>query len=80
MKRGTRHPQLIRFCLCGFLKNQLYLEPLLILAFREKGLSFTAIGSLIAFGAEWHLSLQPLTKAAAQQGDFSPSLFKSHHV
>lgn len=51
MKRGFTHPQLIRFCLYGFLKNQLYFEPFLILAFREKGLSFTAIGGLIAFRA-----------------------------
>ena len=43
--------QLRRFCLYGFLKNQLYFEPFLILAFREKGFSFTAIGALIAFRA-----------------------------
>lgn len=46
-----RDPQLVRFCLYGFLKNQLYFEPFLILAFREKGLSFTMIGVLIAFRA-----------------------------
>ena len=43
--------QLFRFCLYGFLKNQQYFEPFLILAFRQKGFSFAAIGSLIAFRA-----------------------------
>jgi len=38
-----------RFSLYGFLKNQQYYEPFLILAFREKGLSFFMIGILIAF-------------------------------
>ncbi|MCP3963197.1 MAG: MFS transporter, partial [bacterium] len=38
-----------RFCLYGFLKNQKYYEPFLILAFLEKGLSFFDIGLLIAF-------------------------------
>jgi MFS family permease len=38
-----------RFCLYGFLKNQLYFEPFLILIFRQKGLSFAAIGLLVAF-------------------------------
>ncbi len=37
-----------RFCLYGFLKNQRYFEPFLILAFLEWGLSFFAIGVLIA--------------------------------
>lgn len=40
---------LFRFSLYGFLKNQRYFEPFLILAFREKGLSFFQIGVLIAF-------------------------------
>lgn len=40
---------LFRFCLYGFLKNQQYCDPFLILAFREKGLSFTAIGLLFGF-------------------------------
>ena len=40
---------LFRFCLYGFLKNQQYYEPFLILAFREKGLSFLQIGALVAF-------------------------------
>ena len=40
---------LFRFCLYGFLKNQQYYDPFLILAFRQKGLSFTMIGVLYAF-------------------------------
>jgi MFS family permease len=40
---------LFRFSLYGFLKNQRYFEPFLILAFLEKGMSFFAIGTLIAF-------------------------------
>jgi len=39
---------LTRFCLYGFLKNQQYFEPFLILVFLEKGLSFFQIGLLIA--------------------------------
>lgn len=38
-----------RFCLYGFLKNQQYYDPFLILAFRDRGLSFAAIGLLIGF-------------------------------
>jgi MFS family permease len=38
-----------RFCLYGFLKNQRYFEPFIILAFLEKGLSFLDIGILIGF-------------------------------
>jgi MFS family permease len=40
---------LFRFSLYGFLKNQQYYEPFLILVFREKGLSFLQIGTLVAF-------------------------------
>lgn len=40
---------LFRFSLYGFLKNQQYYEPFLILALREKGLGFGAIGVLIGF-------------------------------
>jgi len=40
---------LARFCAYGFLKNQQYYEPFIILAFREFGLSFLQIGTLIAF-------------------------------
>ena len=42
---------LVRFCLYGFLKNQRYFEPFLVLAFMGKGLSFLAIGSLFAVEA-----------------------------
>jgi len=38
---------LFRFSLYGFLKNQRYFEPFLVLAFMEKGLSFFLIGTLI---------------------------------
>jgi len=40
---------LFRFCLYGFLKNQLYIEPFLVLAFLDRGVSFTFIGLLIGF-------------------------------
>ena len=39
---------IFRFSLYGFLKNQKYYEPFLILAFLAKGLSFFQIGLLIA--------------------------------
>ena len=38
-----------RFSLYGFLKNQRYFEPFIILFFLSQGLSFTRIGFLIAF-------------------------------
>jgi MFS family permease len=38
-----------RFSVYGFLKNQQYYVPFIILAFREYGLSFTVIGLLIGF-------------------------------
>ncbi|MDD5724098.1 MAG: MFS transporter [Syntrophales bacterium] len=40
---------LARFSLYGFLKNQRYYEPFMILLFLERGLSFTQIGILVAF-------------------------------
>jgi len=40
---------LFRFCLYGFLKNQTYFAPFLILALRQKHLSFAMIGVLIGF-------------------------------
>ena len=43
--------QTARFCLYGFLKNLQFFEPFLILAFRDKGFSFAAIGLLISFRA-----------------------------
>ena len=44
-----RIPMLFRFSLYGFLKNQQYYDPFIILAFLDKGLSFTLIGLLIGF-------------------------------
>lgn len=38
-----------KFCLYGFLKNQRYFEPFIILYFLDRGLTFTQIGFLIAF-------------------------------
>ncbi len=38
-----------RFSLYGFLKNQRYFEPFIILFFMQQGLSFTQIGILIGF-------------------------------
>jgi len=40
---------LFRFSLYGFLKNQRYFEPFLILVFLDKGLSYLQIGLLISF-------------------------------
>ncbi len=40
---------LLRFSLYGFLKNQRYFDPFLILFFRQAGLSFTTIGFLVGF-------------------------------
>lgn len=42
-------PMLGRFSLYGFLKNQQYYDPFLILAFRQMGLSFFMIGVLVGF-------------------------------
>ena len=42
---------LTRFCLYGFLKNQRYFEPFLMLAFLEQGLDFFEIGILVAIHA-----------------------------
>ena len=42
-----------RFSLYGFLKNQRYFEPFLVLAFLDKGLTFTLIGLLIAWREIW---------------------------
>ena len=40
---------LVRFSLYGFLKNQQYYEPFLLLAFLQMGLNYTIIGLLIGF-------------------------------
>ncbi|MCB1181895.1 MFS transporter [bacterium] len=39
---------IFRFSLYGFLKNQRYFEPFLVLNFLDKGLDYTAIGFLVA--------------------------------
>ena len=39
---------LSRFCAYGFLKNQRYFEPFLVLAFLDKGIDFFEIGLLVA--------------------------------
>ena len=39
---------LFRFCLYGFLKNQRYFEPFLMLVFLQQGLSYFVIGLLVA--------------------------------
>lgn len=44
---------LTRFSLYGFLKNQKYYEPFIILALRDKGLSFLMIGLLVGFRQVW---------------------------
>ena len=44
-----RIPMLARFSAYGFLKNQQYYDPFLMLVFLEKGLSFTVIGFLYGF-------------------------------
>ncbi|MFT5682709.1 MAG: MFS family permease [Myxococcota bacterium] len=48
MGSGYAATVLLRFSLYGFLKNQRYFEPFLVLAFLEKGLTFFEIGALIA--------------------------------
>ncbi|KAA3616038.1 MAG: MFS transporter [Calditrichaeota bacterium] len=40
---------LARFCAYGFLKNQRYFEPFIVLALLEKNLSFFQVGTLFAF-------------------------------
>ncbi len=44
-----RITMLKRFCLYGFLKNQQYYDPFIVLAFLQMDLSFFMIGILIAF-------------------------------
>lgn len=55
---------LFRFCLYGFLKNQRYFEPFLVLLLREKGFSFLLIGILIAF-RELCVNLMEIPSGAA---------------
>ena len=49
---------LARFSLYGFLKNQRYYEPFLVLLLLDRGVSFTALGLLIG--------LRKLTRAASE--------------
>ena len=39
---------IVRFCLYGFLKNQRYFEPFLVLVLLDKGLDFLDVGLLVA--------------------------------
>lgn len=55
---------LARFSLYGFLKNQRYFEPFLILVFLEKGFDFLQIGLLIAF-REFAVNLLEIPSGAA---------------
>lgn len=48
-ERAVRDGQLLRFIAYGFLKNQQYYAPFLVLMFRAAGLSFTVIGLLIGW-------------------------------
>jgi MFS family permease len=52
ISRGARHTvvdMIFRFSLYGFLKNQRYFEPFLVLALLQMGLSFFEIGLLLGF-------------------------------
>ncbi len=51
MMQNQQNPSkmLFRFSLYGFLKNQQYYDPFLILFFRQAGLSFSLIGLLVGF-------------------------------
>lgn len=52
-----------RFSLYGFLKNQRYFEPFLVLFFLDQGLSFTKIGLLVAV-REFSLNLLEIPSGA----------------
>jgi len=47
-KKYQRNLQYYKFCLYGFLKNQKFFDPFLILFFIDAGLSFLQIGTLYA--------------------------------
>ncbi|AQU02702.1 MAG: MFS transporter [Dehalococcoides mccartyi] len=53
-----------RFSLYGFLKNQRYFEPFIILFFLQEGLSYTEIGFLIAF-RELFINIMEIPSGAA---------------
>ena len=56
----TKNPDymLLRFSLYGFLKNQQYYEPFILLAFLDKGLSFLSAGLLFSLGEIMALILE----------------------
>ncbi len=56
---------LFRFCLYGFLKNQQYYDLFLLLALRQKGISFAQYGLLIGFREICINALEVPTGAAA---------------
>ena len=56
---------LARFCLYGFLKNQQYFEPFLVLILLDRGLSFFAIGCLLAVQSIATNALELLSGALA---------------
>ena len=45
----ARIPQLFKFCMYGFLKNQQYYGPFFLLFFRARGVSFAQYGVLVAW-------------------------------
>ena len=46
---SVRIPQMFKFCMYGFLKNQQYYGPFALLFFRSRGLTFTEYGLLVAW-------------------------------
>jgi MFS family permease len=69
---------LFRFSLYGFLKNQQYYDPFLILAFLDKGLSFALIGALIGFREICINLLEVPTGAAADVAGRRRAMIFSH--
>ena len=67
-----------RFSLYGFLKNQQYYDPFIILAFLEKGLTFTMIGLLIGFRGVCMALLETPTGAVADVVGRRRSMIASH--
>ena len=60
-----------RFCAYGFLKNQCYIEPFLLLALSGRGMSFLAIGTLLAIRDLATAVLSFLGFAASPRGSSS---------
>jgi len=69
---------LVRFSLYGFLKNQQFFDPFLILAFLEKGLTFTQIGLLIGFREIGVFLLEIPTGAVADVSGRRRAMILSH--